>query len=248
MRALLPSVWLVAAALYTASILALVQPFAGEEAWPAPPVINETVVAKLPPEVTVQALTEWPAALVLAAPPATPNAKRRDEWMQIGAYTTVVRAQPSAAAPPLFAYPAGRPFRILAREGAFARVQDLGSGKLGWIEQASLVPFIGGYRQPDPLAAAPLVATVTPQPDIAEAQLAAVAAAPAPIVPASPVVKKAQPPRNDAIAARRAKESLAVAEQAERGLFRKRRAVQRVALGGRERGFAGMIDRAFRGF
>ncbi|MFO7477486.1 MAG: SH3 domain-containing protein [Methyloceanibacter sp.] len=247
MRTLLPSVWLVAAALYTASILALTEPFASEEAWPAPPVARETVVAKLPPAVTVQALMDWPAALVLAALPPAPKA-RRDEWMQIGAYTTVVRAHPSAAAPPLYAYPAGRPFRVLAREGAFARVQDLGSGKLGWIEQTSLVRFIGGYRQPDPLAAAPLVAAVTPQSDAAEAQVAAsAAAAPGPIVPAPAAMKKT-PPRHDAVAVRRANESLAAAEAAERGLFRKRRAVQRVALGGRDRGFAGMIDRAFRGF
>ena len=37
MRGLLPSVWLLLAGLYTASLLALIQPFSFDDDWPTPP-------------------------------------------------------------------------------------------------------------------------------------------------------------------------------------------------------------------
>jgi hypothetical protein len=46
----------------------------------------------------------------------------------------------------LSAYPAGQQLRVIAREAGFARVQDLASGQLGWIEESSLAPLIRGYR------------------------------------------------------------------------------------------------------
>jgi hypothetical protein len=247
MRGLLPSVWLLGAALYTASILSLAWPFAGDESWPAPPRVNETVVAKLPPAVTLQALAQTQAPLVLAALTHKPKAEHRTEWVQVAGYTTVVRARPSAEAAPLYAYAVGRALRVITREGRFVRVQDLGSGKLGWVEESSLVPFFGGYRQRVPRVTEPLVAA-TPEATPVLQPEAAAASMEAPV--ATPVIaaKKAKPPRGEALAARVAKETATEAKPVERGLFRRKRGVQRVALGGRASGMAGMIDRAIRGF
>lgn len=244
MRGLLPSVWLVGAAIYTASILSLAKPFTDDD-WPAPPPINETVVAKLPPAITTQALVEVP--LVLAALAAKPRAERRSEWVQIAGYTTMVRSRPSPLSSPLSAYTAGKPLRVIAREGGYARVQDLGSGQLGWIEESSLAPFTGGYRRPVPRAAEPLVAAVTPQPEPVVIVHADATEAPVPIAPV--IARKPKPPHGDGIGARLAvKETVATVEPEARGLFRRKRAVQRVALGGRDGSLAGMIDRAIRGF
>jgi hypothetical protein len=243
MRGLLPSVWLLGAALYTASILSLTKPFSGDEAWPLPPRVNETVVAKLPLAVATQAVAEPETPLVLAALPAKQKSDPRNEWVQVAFYTTVARAQPSAEAPPLYAYSVGRALRVIALEGRFVRVQDLGSGKLGWIDEASLVPFSGGYRQREQRIVEPQIAAVAPLPAVvAEPDAASAKPAVAPVA-----VRKPQLPR-EAIAARMAKETAVAAEPSERGLLRKRRAVQRVALGGRQKGLASMIDRVIRGF
>jgi hypothetical protein len=240
MRGLLPSVWLLGAALYTTSIFALTKPFSGDEEWPLPPRVKETVMAKQPLVMT-QAVAEPDTPLVLALP-ATPKAEPRDEWVQVAFYTTMVRARPSAEAPPLYAYSVGRPLRVIAREGRFVQVQDLGSGKLGWIDEASLAPFSGGYRQPEQRIAEPQIAAVAP-PSVIAVEPDTAAAKPA----SAPVVARKRPPRSDGIAARMAKETVAATEPSERGLFRKRRGVQRVALGG-QKGLASMIDRAIRGF
>ena len=98
MRGLLPSVWLLGAALYTASILSLTGPFTGDESWPAPPPVNETVVAKLPPAATLQALPQAQAPLVLAARQLNPKIEitvrarylqERETLEQAGAATIV---------------------------------------------------------------------------------------------------------------------------------------------------------------
>ena len=61
-----------------------------------------------------------------------------------------VRASPSSSAPALYGFPAGRPFRVIGREGGFAHIQDLKSSASGWIDEAVLA------RPPhDPAASAP---------------------------------------------------------------------------------------------
>jgi hypothetical protein len=246
MRGLLPSVWLLGATLYTGSILSLLQPFSGNENWPAPPPVRETVVAKLPPAITTQAIAQDKSLLLLTALPAKAKDERHSEWLQVGAYTTVVRSRPSAEAPPLQAYPAGRPLRVLTREGGFVRVQDLGSGQLGWVEASALVPFNGGYRQRDDRAAAPLVAAVDTAPAQAEpAMLAAGIDA-----PKAAAAKRINPPRNAVLAAAAAKETGIAADARERGWLGlgRKRGIQPVALRAEETGMVSMVDRAIRGF
>ncbi|MGH6734532.1 MAG: hypothetical protein ACRECX_00415 [Methyloceanibacter sp.] len=59
-----------------------------------------------------------------------------------------VLASPSPDASAMFGFPAGRPFRVIGREGGYARIQDLRSGASGWIDEAALAP-------PPPVVTAP---------------------------------------------------------------------------------------------
>ena len=129
-------VWLAGAALYTAATLLLAQSLHGHGMSPDL-AVNETVRAKYPLAKEV--------ILPLTLPPEAAT-KRRIEWVQAARYMAVVRAQPSASSPVLFASTYGRPLRVIGREADFVRVQDLGSGQLGWIEARAISRFIGGYR------------------------------------------------------------------------------------------------------
>lgn len=254
MRRLLPSVWLLAAALYTALILFVSRP--AIEEWPLPPRVDETVVVKQPPRSAGLVFTDeiLLKQTATAAPASGPQAPWRDEWAQIAGYTAMGRLHPSSTSPVLFAYSVGRPLRVLSREGGFARVQDLGSGQLGWVEEASLAPFTGGYRQPEHRVAEPVVAAVEPVVTVATVEPAAAtmavpdsvaAVTPVAVEAVTPVVaKKAAHPRVGA-AAKPGKDVASAAEPAPRGLFRrKRNQVQHVALGSDSSGVAAIMRRA----
>ena len=239
MRGPLPSVWFLGATLYCASLLSLIQPFSGDEAWPAPPPANETVRAKQPLSFAPKSEPEGPAPTEQAAAPVTePKTSLRNEWVQIADYTTVVRSRPGGASPALFASSVGRPFRVIAREAGFVRVQDLGSGQLGWVKETSLAPFVGGYRQREQRVVEPQVAVAEPQATVAKSAIAA---------GLTPVAAKRVPqPRNHAVAAQPQKDTVAATESAPRGLFgRKRNQVQHVALGSQGTGVATIMQRAF---
>src|SRR5262245_61311930 len=69
-----------------------------------------------------------------------------------------VRASPSSTAPALYGFPAGRPFRVIGREGGFAHIQDLKSSASGWIDEAALArppddPAASASAQPQPYSA-----------------------------------------------------------------------------------------------
>ena len=51
-----------------------------------------------------------------------------------------VLASPSASAPTMYGFPAGRPFRVIGHDGGFAHIQDLKSSASGWIDEAALAP------------------------------------------------------------------------------------------------------------
>jgi hypothetical protein len=38
----------------------------------------------------------------------------------------------------MYGFPAGRPFRLIGREGSFAKIQDVKSGATGWIDESTL--------------------------------------------------------------------------------------------------------------
>jgi hypothetical protein len=40
----------------------------------------------------------------------------------------------------MYGFPAGRPFRVIGRDGGFAQIKDLKSGASGWIDEAALAP------------------------------------------------------------------------------------------------------------
>ena len=47
-------------------------------------------------------------------------------------------ASPSSSSVALYGLPAGRPFRVIGREGGFAHIQDLKSSASGWIDEFAL--------------------------------------------------------------------------------------------------------------
>jgi hypothetical protein len=51
-----------------------------------------------------------------------------------------VLSSPSPSASAMYGFPAGRPFRVIGRDGGFAQIQDLKSGASGWIDEAALAP------------------------------------------------------------------------------------------------------------
>jgi hypothetical protein len=213
-----------------------------------PPRVNETVIAKQPPKAAMLIFEDEPHVELAAAvaPAVGTRVEWRDEWAQIAGYTTVGRLHPSSTSPVLFAYSVGRPLRVISREGGFARVQDLGSGQLGWVRETSLAPFTGGYRQREQRVAEPVVAAAPPEAAVAEPIIAAVAVEPESAAVVTPVALKKAPPRSPAVAAKPGKQTVAAAEPAPRGLFRrKRNQVQHVALGGQSTGVAAIMQRAF---
>jgi hypothetical protein len=72
-----------------------------------------------------------------------------------------VLAGPSASAPAMFGFPAGRPFRVIGREGSFVQIQDLRSSAQGWIDATALAappraaPSAAAPTRTSPSAAAP---------------------------------------------------------------------------------------------
>jgi hypothetical protein len=247
MRGLLPSVWLVGAALYTALTLFLCRPVS--EDWPLPPRSNETVVAKQPPRTARLIFNDDILKKQVAATPAPATAAEwRNEYVQVSEYTAVGRVYPAATSPVLFAYSVGRPLRVIARADGFVRVQDLGSGQLGWVRETALAPFTGGYRLREPTVSAPVVAMAEPAATIETPQVADVVAPVADAV-APVAVKKVRQRRKDGVADQPREQTVAAVQPAARGLFRwKRDRVQRVAYDSEDNGVAAIMRRALSRF
>ncbi|MGH6735987.1 MAG: SH3 domain-containing protein [Methyloceanibacter sp.] len=62
------------------------------------------------------------------------------ERVTVSVPAAIVRASPSEGAPLLFAFPAGRQARIIARRPGWVQVADAGSGAVGWIDESTIVP------------------------------------------------------------------------------------------------------------
>jgi hypothetical protein len=172
-----------------------------------------------------------------------------NEWVQIGSFTTVVHARPSSSSPVISAYPIGQELRVIARESGFARVQDLGSGHLGWITEAALVPRMRGYRLREQMPAEPqIVAAAEPlPPPLAESAAPHVKAA-APVVPrkvAPPSPRASRPPIAESAV-------IPVTETPAEGgfglgLFRRRDQAQLIPARARSGELAGFLQRAISG-
>lgn len=245
MRGLLPSVWLLGAALYTALTLFLSRP--PVEDWPLPPHVTETVVAKQPPKSARLIFEdEAPKKQAAVTPSTAPATERRNEYVQVSEYTAIGRVYPSVASPVLFAYSVGQPLRVIAREEGFVRVQDLGSGQLGWVKETALASFTGGYRVREQIVAPVVVAAAEPAATV-EAQVAEAVTPATVVTPAA--VKKVRQHRKDVIAAQPREETVAAVEPGARGLFRRKRTqVQQIAYGSEDNGVAAIMRRAFRRF
>jgi SH3-like domain-containing protein len=85
-----------------------------------------------------------PAKQAKQADEATQRAKRSEspgsDMILVSRRPVEVRAGPSASAPVMYGFPAGRPFRVIGRDGGFAQIKDLKSGASGWIDEAALAP------------------------------------------------------------------------------------------------------------
>lgn len=247
MTRLLPSLWLLGAALYVAAILFLTQPFL-DGVPVSPAAAHETVVAKQAPGLAsdpgpmlpVLAPTQLakPEAIEPAVEPsAGPLAKPRNEWVAIVGYTAVIRAEPSVSSPVLTAYPIGHALRVIAREGDFARVQDLSSGHLGWVAASSIGAFLPGYRErEEPVVQPTLVAATQPQ---------ASAVAPKPLQPSHSAVPPR--PKQETVAVAK-QETVAVTETAVPPLLtRASLRPQHLAENQADGGVAALVQRAFSG-
>jgi SH3-like domain-containing protein len=87
---------------------------------------------------------EEPAKQAKQADEATQRAERSElpgsGMILVSRKPVEVRAGPSASAPVMYGFPAGRPFRVIGRDGGFAQIKDLKSGASGWIDEAALAP------------------------------------------------------------------------------------------------------------
>jgi hypothetical protein len=134
---------------------------AGEttEPVPAPAVEKTAPVPKTPLPKTPLPKTPLPkappAAQEAASPPSEPAPQASEPTEQaaqpepqgpdagmilVSRKPVEVLASPSSSAPAMYGFPAGRPFRVIGREGGFAQIQDLKSGASGWIDEAALAP------------------------------------------------------------------------------------------------------------
>ena len=94
-----------------------------------------------------------------------------------------VLASPSASAPAMYGFPAGRPFRVIGREGGFVQIQDLKSSASGWIDEAALAapppaPVVASPSQSKPGAVnrKPATASADPKPKVTKKAAAPVSA------------------------------------------------------------------------
>ena len=98
-----------------------------------------------------------------------------------------VLASPSSSAPALYGFPAGRPFRVIGREGGFAHIQDLRSSASGWIDEAALArpprdPEASAPAQPKPFSVGrkPTNSSASPKPKTTQKDSAVTAGSEAP--------------------------------------------------------------------
>lgn len=118
-----------------------------------------------------------------------------------------IYASPSASAPVLYAFPAGRRLRVIGHEGGFVRIKELQSGATGWAEASTLAP--GSAPAATTPTAPTTSASAEPSADVGEAPAASApateskpAAAPPPKPRPSTQRAATKPPANQKTAAK----------------------------------------------
>jgi hypothetical protein len=145
-----------------------------QEAAPAP--TQEATPAPTPP-------TEPAGDTAEQAAPENPAVEQTEQADLPGAGMILVArkpvqvlAGPSASAPAMYGFPAGRPFRVIGREGGFVQIKDLRSSASGWIEETALAappPSAPSVAAPSPskpgaVTRKPATASADPKPKAAK--------------------------------------------------------------------------------
>jgi hypothetical protein len=147
---------------------------ATQEAAPAP--TQEATPAPTPPAEPAGDTAEQAA-------PESPEVEQTEQADLPGAGMILVArkpvqvlAGPSASAPAMYGFPAGRPFRVIGREGGFVQIKDLRSSASGWIEETALAapptnaPSVAAPSpsKPGAVARKPATASADPKPKAAK--------------------------------------------------------------------------------
>ena len=120
---------------------------------------------------SVQATTQEAGGETTGAlPPATstlaePTDSTSSGTILVSKRPVEVLAGPSSSASILYGFPPGRPFRVIGREGGFAKIQDLKSSATGWIDETALAAAPSLAAAPVP--SEPSVASVPSEPNVA---------------------------------------------------------------------------------
>ena len=92
-----------------------------------------------PKEPTGEGIKELEQAEEAAEQPGQPELPSSD-MILVSRQPIGLLASPSSSASVLYGFPAGRPFRVIGRDGGFAHIKDLQSSANGWIDEAALAP------------------------------------------------------------------------------------------------------------
>ena len=121
--------------------------------------VSGTTVDVTPPAESVGLATEEvQPAMGTPLPPGSPLAGK----VLISQQPVQVLSSPNPSASSLYSLPTGRPFRAVAKEGNYLRIQDLNSGAGGWSEHAALAPAPAQKRAEEPARAAPSGSSASP--------------------------------------------------------------------------------------
>lgn len=104
---------------------------------------QEAVIVVAPPSdpsETANATGTLPPAGAAALPSESEPADDGKGEILVTTRLSAIYGNPSAEAPVLYAFPAGRRLRVIGREGDFARIKDLHSGATGWADARTLAP------------------------------------------------------------------------------------------------------------
>jgi hypothetical protein len=130
-------------------------PLPAPEASPPPPAeTTESIPAPTLPAETNESLPATPSLTQEALPAPAGSAEQAGDtagqtdradlpgagMILVSRKPVEVRSGPSASAPAIYGFPAGRPFRVVGREAGFVQIQDLKSSASGWIDEAALAP------------------------------------------------------------------------------------------------------------